>query len=185
MAFIDRGHFFWRQNWAASVTALNRPKKPGPSGPPKTKLMILPIDLNLKRIAKLGKNYPWPRPPFCRCGNSMVWGHGFVQVCFAGFSHPLEFRRYRCPVCGCVIRLRPKGYFKRIQTAAAQIRSILDFRITTGLWPQGTITNRCRHWLAALKRNAVTILGIGWSRNLIAAFDRLAAMGRVPVCRTI
>ena len=115
----------------------------------------------------------------------MVWGHGFVQVCFADFSHALDIRRYRCPVCGCVIRLRPKGYFKRIQTAAAQIRSILDFRIATGFWPQGTITSRCRHWLAALKRNAVIILGISRSRHLMAAFDRLAAMGRVPVCRTI
>jgi len=147
--------------------------------------MILSIDLNLKKISQLGKNYPWPRPPFCRCGNSMVWGHGFVQVCFAGFSHALYIRRYRCPVCGCVIRLRPKGYFARIQSAAADIRRILDFRIETGLWPENTVTNRCRHWLAALKRNAVIILGIGWSRHLMAAFDRLAAMGRVPVCRTI
>jgi hypothetical protein len=147
--------------------------------------MILPIDLDLKKISQLGKNYSWPRPPFCRCGNSMVWGHGFVQVCFAGFSHPLEFRRYRCPLCRCVIRLRPKGYFARIQTAAAQIRSILDFRIKTSLWPQNTVTNRCRHWLAALKRNAVTILGINWSQHLMAAFDRLSAMGYVPVCRTI
>lgn len=167
------------------MTALNRPKKPGPSGPSKTELMILSIDLNLKKISQLGKNYPWPRPPFCRCGNSMVWGHGFVQVCFAGFSHALYIRRYRCPVCGCVIRLRPKGYFARIQSAAADIRRILDFRIETGLWPENTVTNRCRHWLAALKRNAVIILGIGWSRHLMAAFDRLAAMGRVPVCRTI
>ena len=147
--------------------------------------MILPIDLDLKKISQLGKNYPWPRPSSCRCGNPMVWGHGFVQVCFAGFSNPLEFRRYRCPLCRCVIRLRPKGYFERIQTSAATIRSILDFRIMTGFWPQGTKTNRCRHWLSALKRNAVIILGIGWHRHLMAAFDRLSKMGRVPVCRTI
>jgi len=185
MAFFDRGHFFWKESWAASVGALNRPNKPGPIGPPKTELMILPIDLDLKKISQLGKNYPWPRPSSCRCGNPMVWGHGFVQVCFAGFSQPLDIRRYRCPVCGCVIRLRPKGYFTRIQSAAADIRCILDVRITTGFWPAGTITNRCRHWLAALKRNAVIILGIGYSRHLIAAFDRLSAMGRVPVCRTI
>ncbi len=171
--------------WAASVAALNRPKKPGPLGPQNTVLMILPIDLDLKKISQLGKNYPWPRPPSCCCGNPVVWGHGFVQVCFAGFSHPLEIRRYRCPLCRCVIRLRPKGYFERIQTAAGQIRSLLDYRITTGFWPRGTITNRFRHWLAALKRNAVIILGIGWSQHLMAAFDRLSAMGRVPVCRTI
>ncbi len=173
------------KSWAASVGALNRPKKPGPIGPPKTKLMILPIDLDLKKISQLGKNYPWPRPPFCRCGNTMVWGHGFVQVYFAGFSYPLEFRRYRCPLCRCVIRLRPKGYFKRIQTPAADIRCILEARITSGFWPKGSVTNRCRHWLAALKRNAIIILGIGWRQHLIAAFDRLSAMGCVPVCRTI
>lgn len=184
MAFTDRGHFFGKI-WAASVSALNRPKNPGPLGPPKTELMIIPIYLDLKRISQLGKNYCWPRPRSCHCGNRMVWGHGFVLVCFAGFSHPLEIRRYRCPVCRCVIRLRPKGYFPRIQTAAAQIRCILDFRITTGCWPKGTVTNRCRHWFAALRRNAITILGIGWSQHLLSAFDRLADMGRMPVCRTI
>jgi hypothetical protein len=115
----------------------------------------------------------------------MVWGHGFVQVCFEGFCQPLEMRRYRCPLCGCVIRLRPKGYFRRIQSDTASIRRTLDFRITTGLWPAGTITNRCRHWLAALKRNAVVILGIGWGRQLMEAFDKLVGMGRVPVRRTI
>ena len=147
--------------------------------------MILPIRLDLKKISQLGRNYPWPRPSSCRCGNPMVWGHGFVQVCFAGFSHPLEMRRYRCPSCRCVIRLRPKGYFPRIQTDAAGIRRILECRITTCLWPCGASTNRFRHWLAALKRNAIVILGIRWGKRLMAAFDRLVAMGRVPVRRTI
>jgi hypothetical protein len=81
--------------------------------------------------------------------------------------------------------MRPKGYFARIQTAVASIRQLLDFRIATGLWPVGTKTNRCRHWLTALKRNAVVILGISWGKQLMAAFDRLTAMGRVPISRTI
>jgi hypothetical protein len=147
--------------------------------------MILPIFLDLKKIAQSGRNYCWPRPSGCRCGNRMVWGHGFVQVCFTGFSQPLTVRRYRCPVCGCVIRLRPKGYFPRIQTDTASIRHILGVRIVTGSWPAGTITNRCRHWLTALKRNAVVILGITWGNQLLAAFNRLAGMGCVPVRRTI
>jgi hypothetical protein len=107
------------------------------------------------------------------------------EVCFTGFSQPLEMRRYRCPLCGCVIRLRPEGYFPRIQTDAASIRRILNCRIGTGSWPAGTITNGCRHWLCALKRKAVVILGIGWSGRSIAAFGRLCEMGRVPVRRTI
>jgi hypothetical protein len=84
-----------------------------------------------------------------------------------------------------VIRLRPKGYFPRIQTAAATIRSVLAVRIKTGVWPAGAVTNRCRHWLAALKRKAVVVLGIGWAKHLMAAFDRLVGMGQVPVRRTI
>jgi hypothetical protein len=84
-----------------------------------------------------------------------------------------------------VIRLRPKGYFPRIQTDAASIRRILDHRTTTGFWPAGVSTNCCRHWLAALKRNAVVILGITWAKALMDSFDRLIALGRVPVRRTI
>jgi len=84
-----------------------------------------------------------------------------------------------------VIRLRPQGHFPRIQTDVASIRGILNIRITTGFWPVGTSTNRWRHWLAALKRNAVVILGIGWRKDLMDGFDRLVNLGRVPVCRTI
>lgn len=61
----------------------------------------------------------------------------------------------------------------------------MDFRVTTGSWPAGTATNCCRHWLAALKRNAVVILGISWAKHLMPAFGRLVAIGRVPVQRTI
>ena len=182
---MSKRPFLFGRIWAASVAALNRPKNPGPYGPPKTRAMILLICLDLKKISQLGRNYRWPRPSSCRCGNRTVWGHGFVPVCFAGFAHPLDIRRYRCPSCGCVIRLRPKGYFTRIQTDAASIRRILKHRIITGFWPAGVSTNCCRHWLAALKRNAVLILGIGWAKALMDSFDRLIAVGRVPVRRTI
>ena len=94
-------------------------------------------------------------------------------------------RRYRCPLCGCVIRLRPKGYFPRIQTAEQSVRRMLDFRLATGFWPAGAITNRCRHWLAALRRNAIVILGTAWQKDLMAAFNALRRMGRVPIRRTL
>jgi hypothetical protein len=147
--------------------------------------MLIHVYLDLKKIAKLGRNYFWPRPSACRCGNPMVWGHGFVQAYFSGFVHALEMRRYRCPLCGCVIRLRPKGYFPRIQTDQAGIRKVIAFRLRRGVWPTGSRTNRCRHWLLALKRNAVVMLGITWCNKLLAAFDRLMELGWVPVQRTI
>jgi hypothetical protein len=184
MAFLDRGHFFWEKTGAESVGALNRPKTRGHKAPKKPEPMLLHVCLDLKKIAKLGRNYPWPRPSSCRCGNRMVWGHGFVQAYFIGFAHALEMRRYRCPLCGCVIRLRPKGYFPRIQTDRAGIREAIVFRLRLGVWPPGSRANRCRHWLFALKRNAVLMLGITWCNRLTAAFDRLVAMGCVPVLRT-
>lgn len=147
--------------------------------------MLLYVYLDLKKIAKLGRNYLWPRPSSCQCGSPTVWGHGFVQAYFSGFTHPLEMRRYRCPLCGCVIRLRPKGYFPRIQTDQVGIRKVIAFRLRRGLWPTGSRTNRYRHWLSALKRNAVVLLGIAWGNQLLAAFDQLMEMGCVPVQRTI
>jgi hypothetical protein len=60
----------------------------------------------------------------------------------------------------------------------------LDFRVTTGSWPREQQPTG-RHWLAALKRNAVGILGISWAKHLMPAFGRLVAIGRVPVQRTI
>jgi len=161
------------------------PKLRGRYSPQNETFMILPVCLDLKKIAQSARDYCWPRPSSCRCGNPTVWGHGFVTVCFSCFSHPLEIRRYRCPLCGCVIRLRPKGYFPRIQTAEATVRRLLNCRITTGYWPACAITNRCRHWLAALKKNAIVILGIAWTKSLMAAFDELCSMGRVPIRRTI
>jgi hypothetical protein len=60
------------------------PKTRGHEPPQKPIPMLLHVCLDLKKIAKLGRNYPWPRPSSCRCGNRMVWGHGFVQAYFLG-----------------------------------------------------------------------------------------------------
>jgi len=147
--------------------------------------MLLFACLDLKHIEQCGRDYLWPRPEQCQCGHRKVWGHGFVLMCFAGFAQPLEIRRYRCPVCGCVIRLRPKGYFPRVQTDSATVRCCLLQRIQTRCWLPPIPGNRARHWLAALKRNAAVILDFTWCKDLMAAFDRLVALGRVPVRRTI
>jgi hypothetical protein len=104
---------------------------------------------------------------------------------FTGFADALRIRRYRCPECGCIIRLRPSGYYRRHQSLASEIRRVLACRIHSGRWPKGCVRNRARHWLAALKRNARAILPLPEQGDLLAAFDRLCAMGRVPVARAI
>ena len=84
--------------------------------------MILPVSANLKEIEKKGRSYPWSRPEICLCcRQSHVWGHGFVEALFDGYAKALLLRRYRCPVCGCVIKLRPKAYFSRFQATIRQV----------------------------------------------------------------
>jgi hypothetical protein len=146
--------------------------------------MILFVAVNLKRLSVLGRKYRWRRPALCPgCRQSHLWGHGYVDGYFQGFAHALALRRYVCPGCGCVIKLRPKGYFARFQTAIGTIRAALGQRVATGRWPAGCAA-RGRHWLAALKRQALVHLGQHWLQQLAAAFDRLRRMGVVPVSRS-
>ncbi len=85
--------------------------------------MILSVTANLKEIEEKGRNYHWVRPKVClRCKGSRLWGHGFVKSWFDGYVCTLLLRRYRCPLCGCVIKLKPKGYFKRFQAKTESIR---------------------------------------------------------------
>jgi hypothetical protein len=118
-------------------------------------------------------------------GHRRVWLHDFVQMIFNGFDRPLQMRRYRCPACGCDIRLRPEGFFARHQSDAGTIRAALDHRLTKGCRWCGCVGSRARHWLAALKRNAAAIFGLPALHELMAAFDRLICMGRVPVTRAV
>ncbi|NOY53666.1 MAG: hypothetical protein GXP58_08600 [Deltaproteobacteria bacterium] len=77
----------------------------------------------------LGKTRPGSCP---RCHSDRLWGHGFVERLFDGFSVPLLIRRYRCSLCGCIITLRPDSHFPRIQAPKEEIRSALSHRIATG-----------------------------------------------------
>jgi len=148
--------------------------------------MIAFFDLDLNQIARSSHDYPWPCPAACaRCGHPKVWGHGLVPMIIIGFADALKIRRYRCPMCGCIIRLRPTGYFVRHQTATKMIRATLSHRLETGYWPGGCISNRGRHWLAALKRNALAVLGVSGLCDLMAAFDRLVELGRLPISRAV
>jgi hypothetical protein len=146
--------------------------------------MILFVAVNLKRLSVLGRKYRWHRPALCPgCRQSHLWGHGYVDGYFQGFAHALALRRYVCPSCGCVIKLRPKGYFTRFQTAIGTIRAALGQRADTGRWPAGS-ADRGRHWMAALKRQVLVHLGLHWLQRPAAAFDRLCRMGVVPVSRS-
>jgi len=146
--------------------------------------MILSVCVKLNRIFVQGRNFQWTKPDCCpRCLSQRLWGHGFVAAFFDGFNQALLLRRFRCPDCGCIIRMKPWGYFHRFQAPIATVRSCLQARLSGGKWPKGPSTCRQRHWLSALKRKSLALFGIGM--DLMDAFDRLIRTDRIPVSRSI
>ena len=149
-------------------------------------LMIIPVKAKLKHIFKKGKNYCWPRPKLClRCKTSHLWGHGYETSYFDGFDQPFYLRRYRCPACGCVIKLKPAGYLKRFQAPVDTIRASIHCRVKKGCWLPSVSRSRQNHWFKALRRKVKAYLGDRWDRRLLRAFDLLLAQGHNPVSRAI
>lgn len=161
-------------------------KRGSSNGPQKPIQLIIFFAAKLKDIFIKGRGYPWPKPDMCpRCNSCKLWGHGFVTALFDGYNQPLFLKRYRCPVCKCVIRLRPRGYFKRFQASVMTIRSSISHRLKTGRWPPGIIHTRHGHWLRALRRKAAAFLNNTWDQGLLKAFDYLVEHGHIPVSRSI
>ena len=148
--------------------------------------MIIAVAAQLKEIVDKAKQYPWPRPGQCpRCHRNGVWGHGFVEAWFDECHSSLYLRRYRCPECGCVIRLKPKGYFARCQASIEAIRNSIGERLRTGGWPDQSSRSRQGHWLRSLRRKTMAYFGNSFAGNLLQAFDQVCQMGKVPVSRAI
>ena len=113
--------------------------------------MIIFVSVCIKEIVAKGRDFPWPRPDECpRCNGRRIWGHGFVPAFFDGYSCQVFLRRYRCPDCHCVLRLRPLGYFKRFQAPIEKIRSSIAFRLQNRRWPPSLSRARQGHWLRSL-----------------------------------
>ena len=148
--------------------------------------MILPVVVVLKEIYEKGRDYLWPRPEVCPCCRTRrPWGHGFVLAYFDGLAAGVLLRRYRCPQCRCVIRLKPEGYFDRFQSSITTIRAVIRELVEKKLSPSGVPRTRRDHWLKALKRKARAYFGDPFEDRLLSAFDRLVEMGKIPVSRSI
>jgi len=148
--------------------------------------MVLFIPVILKTLFVQGRKYAWSRPTGCpQCRSATVWGHGFAEAIFDGYSRPLLLKLYRCPDCGCVIRLRPQGYFKRFQAPVEIIRASILCKSATNRWLTGI--DRCRqcHWLSALKKRITAYLTDTWCKGIVAGFDYFLQRGQIPVSRSI
>jgi len=148
--------------------------------------MIIFFPVSLKHLFKKGRDYPWPKPDRCpRCNSCKVWGHGYSSGLFDGFNQPLSLRRYRCPDCRCIIKCRPKGYFKRFQAPIKTIRDSISSKERAGRWLKGISRTRQAHWFRALTRRMAAFWGHTFRQDIINGFDCLQALGQVPVSRAI
>jgi len=149
--------------------------------------MILEVNSDVKEIdaSDSGRGYDWPRPDRCpRCFGVRIWGHGFVWVFFEILQTGLYMKRYRCPCCGCVMRMKPSGYFPRFSVTVAKIKSSIASREGKGQWLKDLSANRQQHWLRSLKRQVTAHLGLGWLNRLAEGFDTLVSRGMIPVSRS-
>lgn len=148
-------------------------------------VLILQISVSIKDLFRLGRDFPWFRPERCpRCGFWRVWGHGFVAAYFEPYRKPLWLRRYRCPACRLVLRLKPSGYFERFQSSIETIRQSLAYRFYRHVWPPGSSRQRQGHWLRSLIKKAKGYLGLVGFEGILEAFDQLVPMGLNPVSRS-
>jgi hypothetical protein len=148
--------------------------------------MVIPVEADLKQILEHERAYRWPRPACCpRCRQARVWGHGFVRAYFDEHPVHLLLRRFRCPGCGCVMRLRPAGYFARFQASRRRIFASISQRLISGRYLPELSRSRQRHWVRALQRQVRALLGEGYRERLLEGFEALVQQGRVPVAARI
>ena len=158
----------------------------GLAGPTRNGKMVMFFAVKLKELFKKGRDYPWKKPSNCpRCNSHRLWGHGFANAIFDGYVNPLLLKLYRCPDCGCIIRLRPEGYFRRFQASIEAIRSSIALKSTHNRWLSGISRTRQGNWFRALKKRIQAYLTGTWVGGALAGFDHLLQLGQTPVSRFI
>jgi len=101
------------------------------------------------------------------------------------FKEGVWLKKYRCPVCGTVIIIRPKGYFPRFQSPIKTILRSISLKESKDRWLEGISRSRQQHWYKALRRRVMAVLGNVWSLGLAKAFEHFAVGGVVGVSRAI
>lgn len=143
-------------------------------------LLVLFVAVDVNEIARLGKDFPWVKPPGCpRCGQ-LLWWHGFVPAYFSCLAEAVLLRRLRCSCCGSVHRLKPAGYWWRFRSSIAEISATISHRCTFGRWLPDHPRPRQRQWWRRLQRMTRAVLGL-WTASCVSAFQALSDGGFIPV----
>ena len=149
-------------------------------------VMVIFFSVILKELLLQGRDYPFPKPDSCpRCEGFRLWGHGFVLAYFDGYEQPFCLKRYRCPDCRCVLRLRPAGYFRRFQASIETIRLSIAGKSSTNRWLSGISRSRQRHWFRSLQKRIKAYLTDTWRQSIVSGFDYLVELGQSPISRVI
>ena len=106
------------------------------------------------KLKKMGKNFDWIRPCYCRKCKSKIWGHGFIYRFFNAIKNAIPIKRWICSVCGIVYVCIPLGYWSRYQESISNIYEYLLYRVKHQKWPPEVRRQRAGHWLSKLLVNA-------------------------------
>lgn len=147
--------------------------------------MIIFVDVDVKQLAMLGKEFPWKKPSKCPSCQSPLWWHGFFFTYFSCLGEGIYLKRLRCPTCCSVHRIRPKGYWKFFQSTITSIFETITLKVTHNLWRPDLPRSRQRQWYYRLKRQVAVVLGFQFSDDLCIAFSLLVELGFIPVSSVI
>lgn len=163
----DFSHSVNRNRMAGRVQkCLRNPYRPSPKG----YLLILHFDLDVKRLVDEGKSYPWPKPDRCpRCEGNRLWGHGYVQRYFEGWSEGIWVKRYRCPDCRAVHTMRPERFYKGFYYSIWTILLSLLNRILHGRWVRCLSRQVQQYWWRGLWKQASRFHNVKISDSLTLA----------------
>lgn len=148
-------------------------------------VLVLFVSIDVKEIARLGRLFPWDdhKPASCPRCNSRLWWHGFVFAYFSCLSEGIYLRRLRCPCCGAVHRLRPRGYFRRFRSSISEIKDVITHRCRQIKWRPDLPRGRQRKWWHNLWRLLWLLLGRSYKGCALKGFCLLMKQNIIPVSR--
>lgn len=116
---------------------------------------VLYYEVSLTEVASLQKAFPWRRPSKCsNCGESPLWGHGFVYRYFNELSEVVCLKRWRCPFCSLIIICRPSAYWRYFRESIKVVFDALLARAKGARWPPDVPRQRGGHWLRRLLKHS-------------------------------
>ena len=109
--------------------------------------MVIFTTICLESLYKLGKEFKWKKPERCPICGKTLHGHGFCIAYFDGYAKFFYIKRYRCPHCRLVIRMRPDGHLKYFRSNIDKIYKSLKYRLSNRKWPPWCSRQKGGHWL--------------------------------------